>query len=141
MLPKLLCSSRRRYRRAVCEPGTHCIPFTVYCVICRVRPTNSKFRVSCEQSDKKKKARKIGPGAPSGVCCSGWISAIRSVLCYQSFSAPRDADTAERYANIPFALRMGVRSLWVRDKRKTPHKVVFFILWCTFRDSNPGPTD
>ena len=27
------------------EPGTHCIPLAVSCVIRRVRPTNSKFRV------------------------------------------------------------------------------------------------
>ena len=27
------------------------------------------------------------------------------------------------------------------QKEKTPHEVVFFSFWCTFRDSNPGPTD
>ena len=36
------------------EPGTHCIPLAVYCVICRVRPTNSKFRVSCGNLAHKK---------------------------------------------------------------------------------------
>ena len=60
----------------------------------------------------------------SGICCSGLICAVRSILCYQSFPAPRDADTAERYANIPFAKRKRVRSLGYEIKEKTPHKVV-----------------
>ena len=42
-----LCSSRRRYREPYANPGpTAYHIFVVYCVICRIRPTNSKFGVS-----------------------------------------------------------------------------------------------
>ena len=56
------------------EPGTHCIPLAVSCVICRVRPTNSKFRVSCSNLTRKKRKR----------------SAKQTLVHLQGFDSPRE---------------------------------------------------
>ena len=76
-----------------------------------------------------------------GYAARGWIFAIRSSVAFSQLSAPRDADTAKRYANSHFARRMTVQSLLRDYKRKNTTRGGVFLLWCTFRDSNPGPTD
>ena len=67
----------------------------------------------------------------SGICCSGGVCAICSGRCYSSLSAPRDADTAKRYANPPGSSPEG-------KKEKTPRKVVFLLFLVHLQGFEPG---
>ena len=118
MSDKARSHASRRLAKAMCddyatrtfEPGTHCIPLAVSCVIRRVRPTNSKFRVisfgslSLQYFNKKIKIPSKSYGAPEPVSEHKTINDCFSERCPTKQGVTRAADLRRRSATT---MRLG----------------------------------